>query len=389
LNSNILSPEIQKFITANLHVDLHKFLLKKSPFSEVSSLELAQQILGRQIAQKKFPFLLAENIIFPPHLNLEQASSEAAARYKQSFISGRNGIDLTGGMGIDSFFLSQNAESYYFTEPNKQLLEIVRHNFSVLGRKNINILNQTAENFLEQNRQQFDFIFLDPSRRDKNQNKKFFLNDLSPNLLEIESRLHEISEQVFVKLSPLLDLQHLIRQIEISEIHIVSIRNEAKEIIVKLSKTTNENPVVQCVNLETSQPDFSFSWQDEKNVENPQYGEPQSFLFLPNSSVLKAGAFKLTAQKFGLKKLHPDTHIYTSDKAFKGFCGRIFEVSEENFNPKKSMQKNFSIISRNYPMKAEEIKKKYRLAESENQYLFFVKTLKGLRCISAKIVSDS
>ncbi|MGM5629533.1 class I SAM-dependent methyltransferase [Apibacter raozihei] len=388
INQELLNKNVQKFITDNLRADLVSMRMKKSPFTGISSLELTQQIQGKKIAESKFPFLTKnDEIIYPPHLNLEQASSEITAKFKQTFISGKKGIDLTGGTGIDSLFLSQSSEIFYYVEPSKELLEITCHNFQKLNRNFIQSFNQTAENFLSENDEFFDFIYMDPSRRDFNKNKKFLLEDLIPNIIELQKDLISKSDQVYIKLSPLMDIQQTIEKINVSEIYLISVKNEMKELLVKLSKSDRKefNPTIHCVNLESNQPDFSFQWNDEKNSVTPIYSNPEQYLLFPNASIMKAGAFKLISHQFKLKKLESNTHIYTSNIKFENFPGRIFSIIDSNFNVKKSKIKTFNIICRNYPIKIEEIKNKYKLKEGGDKYLIFTQSLKKNLCILAEL----
>lgn len=367
--------EIQNYINANLNADLHSLLLKKSPFPEVSMQEIVQQIKGRQVAQKKFPFLLQDGIIFPPQLNLEQSSSEKTALYKSEILQGKKFIDLTSGFGIDSYYLSKNFKEITLVEQNKELLDIVKHNWSILGKK-AKFINEKLENFLTENNENFDVIYLDPARRDQNKNKVFLLEDLSPNILEIQDQLLYISEQVIIKLSPLIDLKYLISVLKnISKIEIIAVRNDVKEIVVFLSKNYSGEIMCNCVNLESGENDFSFEINAEKNAQ-AEYAEPQRFIYIPNNTILKAGIFNLISSEFNLKKLHPNTHLYTSVVKISDFPGRILEMKVIDSKEIKKKEQ-FNLISKNYPLKPEEIKKKYQLKDGGNQYLIFTQSKKG------------
>ena len=472
----ITAPEVQKYISENLNSDLTKLLLKKSPFPEVSMQEIAQQIKGKQIAAKKFPFLLKENIVFPPHLNLEQASSESTAKEKAENLYGGTFLDLTCGFGIDAYFLSQNFSEVTLLEQNKDLLEIVQHNWKTLGRE-ANFINENLEHFLEINEKQFDLIYLDPARRDKDHRKKFLLSDLSPNILEIQDKLLSISKKTMIKLSPLIDLKYLqtavksINEIEIiavknevkeivlhlipntenklkittknlstdepnfsfspeeesavtpefsdileylyipnnavlksgafnliskktmiklsplidlkylqsavksiDEIEIIAVKNEVKEIVLHLIPNTENKPKITTKNLSTDEPNFSFSPEEESAV-TPEFSDILEYLYIPNNAVLKSGAFNLISKKFRLKKLHPNTHLYTSDKAVD-FCGRVFKAKEISA---KEIKKGdmFNIISKNHPLSPEQIKTKYKLKNGGEHYLVFTQSKKG------------
>ena len=373
----ILRPEIQKYIQDNLHENLGRLLLKKSPFPEVSMQEIAQQIKGKQIAAKKFPFLLKENIVFPPHLNLEQASSESTAKEKANNLSGRAFLDLTCGFGIDAYFLSQNFSEVTLLEQNKDLLEIVQHNWKTLGRE-ANFINENLERFLEisEKEKQFDLIYLDPARRDKDHRKKFLLSDLSPNILEIQDKLLSISKKIMIKLSPLIDLKYLQSAVKsIDEIEIIAVKNEVKEIVLHLIPNTENKLKITTKNLNTEEPNFSFSPEEESAV-TPEFSDILEYLYIPNNAVLKSGAFNLVSKKFGLKKLHPNTHLYTSDKAVD-FCGRVFKVKEISAEEIKKGDA-FNIISKNHPLSPEQIKNKYKLKNGGEHYLIFTQSKKGM-----------
>ena len=375
MKKEILNPEIQKYINANLKVDLHSLLLKKSPFADVSMQEIVQQIKGKQVAQKKFPFLLKDEIVFPPQLNLEQSSSNQTAQYKANQLKGKKFIDLTSGFGIDAFYLSGNFEEVILVEQNAELIEIVEHNWAVLGRK-AQFVNEKLEEFLLQNKEEFNVVYLDPARRDQNKNKVFLLEDLSPNILEIQEKLLSISEKVIIKLSPLIDIKYLISNIKsISKIEIIAVRNDVKEVVVYLSKNYEGEVFCKCINLETNEKDFEFSIQEEKSA-IAHYAEPEGFVYIPNNSILKAGIFNLISEKFNLKKLHSNTHLYTSDQKVDDFPGRVLEM--EIIDAKQIKKKDqYNIISKNYPLKPEEIKKKYQLKDGGEQYLIFTQSKKG------------
>lgn len=375
MNKSILNKEVQNYINANLHSDLHSLLLKKSPFSDVSMVEIAEQIKGKQVAEKKFSFLLKENIVFPKQLSLEQSSSDKTAEYKANLIEGKSFIDLTSGFGIDAYFLSKNFNDVYLIEQNTELIKIVEHNWDVLGKK-ATFINQKLEDFLAENSKNFDVIYLDPARRDQNKNKVFLLEDLSPNILDIQDRLLSISKQVIIKLSPLIDIKYIISVLKnVVRIDIIAVKNEVKEIVAFLEPSFDEKIVCNCVNLESDEGLFSFNLGDEENAQ-AEFLEPQNYIYIPNNAILKAGIFSLVSSKFQLKKLHPNTHIYTSEHRLSNFPGRVLEMEVID---SKLIKKNsqFNIVSKNYPLKPEEIKKKYKLKDGGKDYLIFTQSKKG------------
>lgn len=372
---DIVKIEVQTYINDNLDVNLHQLLLKKSPFPDVSMPEIVQQIKGKQTAQKKFPFLLKDGIVFPPQLNLEQSSSEKTADYKSQILKGKKFIDLTSGFGIDAYYLSKNFEEITLVEQNQELLSIVEHNWGILERK-ATFINQNLEDFLQTNQEHFDVIYLDPARRDQNKNKVFLLEDLSPDILQIREKLLETADQVVVKLSPLIDLKYLISVVPgIFRIEIIGVKNDVKEVVIFLSNEQKEGITVNCINLESGESAFSFTFGEEENS-LVIYSEPEKFIYIPNNAILKAGVFNLISERFGLKKLHPNTHIYTSSEKINDFPGR--EIEMEVIESKQVSKKGqFNIISKNYPLKPEDIKKKYGLKDGGKDYLIFTQSKKG------------
>ena len=384
--SKLISSDIQNYINQNLNSDLTKLLLKKSPFPDVSMQEIVQQIKGSKTAEKKFPFLTKEGIVFPPNLNLEQASSQSTAEYKAQNLKGKSFLDLTCGFGIDAYFLSKNFDEVTLIEQNPELISIVESNWKTLGRK-AHFINKNLEEFLENLRQaqidnfnKFDVVYLDPARRDQQNKKKFLLEDLSPNLLEIQEKLHSITDKIIVKLSPLIDISYLISELKnITEIQIIAVRNEVKELVLIIENnqsTDNQQPTtIKCINLESNEPEFSFNFNDEKSAKS-EFSESSNFLYIPNNSILKAGAFNIISEKFGLKKLHPNTHFYTSEHNIENFPGRVLEIEKIEVKDLKKGEK-FNIVSKNYPLKPEEIKKKYKLNDGGNHYLIFTQSVYG------------
>ncbi|GIM49358.1 THUMP-like domain-containing protein [Capnocytophaga stomatis] len=376
----ILDRKIQDFITENLNINISDLLLKKPVFEGISNKYLAQQIIGRNTASKKFPFLNHPDILFPPQLNLEQASSQQTAEFKSVGMQGKRFLDLTCGLGIDAFFLSENFEEVHLVEQNPELLKLVQHNWLILGRK-ANFHQQSLHEFLEKNSEKFDLIFIDPARRDENNKKKFLLEELSPNLLEIQSALWKITDRILIKLSPLIDLKYLLSALSnIERIDIVAVKNEVKEVLVLQNQHKTDNKILcRCVNLGSNEPMFSFFFEDAENVAI-SFSAPKEYIYIPNNSLLKSGAFNLISKYFGLQKLHPNTHLYTSEQINLNFPGRILKSEVIST---KSIEKGgkYNIISKNHPLSADEIKKKYKLKDGGNKYLIFTQSNKGKEVI--------
>lgn len=381
----ILETKVQEFILANLNVNIPDLLLKRPVFEGISNKELAQQIIGRNVATKKFPFLTAEGILFPPQLNLEQASSQQTAEFKSVGLSGNRFLDLTCGLGIDAFFLSQNFQEVHLVEQNPELSKLVEHNWGVLGRK-ATFYQQNLEDFLLKNQKTFDVVFLDPARRDENNKKKFLLEDLSPNLLEIQDQLWQISDKILLKLSPLIDLKYLILSLpNVERIDIIAVKNEVKEVFVTQNKQKiTENIDCRCVNLDTEEPIFSFDFRDIDR-EKAIFSKVKEYLYIPNNALLKSGAFNLISTYFQLEKLHSNTHLYTSDQIIRNFPGRILKsevISAKNIEKGGK----YNVISKNYPLFADEIKKKYKIKDGGRDYLVFTQSVNGKEIIFGKSI---
>ena len=377
----LLKKEVQDFISANLETDLHALLLKKTPFPEVSIQDIARQVKGRKVAARKFPFLQKEGIIFPPNLNLEQASSQVTAHYKATNLQGKRFLDLTCGFGIDAWFLSSQFEEVTLVEQHTELLDTVKHNWGVLGRK-ATFINETLEKFLERNTQRFDTVYLDPARRDGKNNKKFLLGDLTPNLLEIQDQLLTISDRIIIKLSPLIDISYLRSVLRnVAKIEIIAVRNEVKELVVYLEAAKKKTKVV-CVNLESGEQDFDFN-PDEETSAVSVFSAPERYLYLPNSAVLKSGAFNLIAERFSLKKLHPNTHFYTAQDLQPEFPGRIMQVEVVDAKTIKKGEK-YNIVSKNHPLSPDEIRRKYKVLDGGSSYLIFTQSVAGKIILKSK-----
>lgn len=381
----LLSPLVQRYIEEHRDGNVQSLSLKSSPFPEMPMSLLVEQIKGYQTVKKKIPFLCKSGILFPPGLNLEQSSSQATAVYKSERLSGGTLLDLTCGFGIDAFFLSKNFREVTLVEQNEKLLDLVRHNWQVLDRK-AEFRSESLEYFLDKNRKKYDCIYLDPARRDSHKNKVFLLEDLSPNIIELQHHLKKIAPKVVTKLSPLIDLRYLLSVLESVEmIEVIAVKNEVKEVLVYQNfEHQTENPIGRAVNLETDEPIFEWEFIHHLTPEL-SYAEPQYYLYIPNNAILKSGAFAELADKFHLKKLHPNSHLFTAYEMYKGFPGRILKVQPIEAKMLKKGQL-YNIISKNYPLKPQDIKKKYKLKDGGDIYLVFTQTqtkkviLKGEKC---------
>lgn len=375
----ISSDVIQEYIFAHSDADEKKLLLQTRQILGLPTAVIAQQLAIRRKAESKLPsFYQTKGIVYPPTLNWEQCSSEATANLKAEII-GREidnrkikVADLTGGFGIDSYFISKKAESLDFIEPDTALLNIAIYNHHRLGCTNLQYHSTDAAGFLDHPKKKYDLIYLDPSRRDASSKKVFRLADCRPDITGLLPRLLKFTEFVLIKTSPLLDIhQGLCELTSVKKIIVISVNNECKELLFLLQKGFSEDPFIDTYNInkfgDTKQ-FLSFTFNEEKNTES-DFGEPQTYLYEPNASILKAGAFKFAGRKFGLQKLHVNTHFYTSTRLEKDFPGRIFEINLIAFDPESLPGMKANVIVRNYPLTAEELKKKLKLSDGGENYV--------------------
>ncbi|MFV0152399.1 RsmD family RNA methyltransferase [Empedobacter falsenii] len=388
MNQNILTQEFQDYLKIIEQEDFKSIGLKKSLFDGISSAEIAQQLKGIQVAKHKFPTLYStKNIYFPPSINLEQASSEAAANYKSSLVKGKTLIDLTAGFGIDTMAFAKNFEKVYHIEQNPELSEIVQHNAQILA-PNLETYTGTFQSFFETNPEsKFDVIYLDPARRNSS-GRKFILEDLEPNILEWMPTFFEKSNKIIIKLSPLLDITSTLQQIDsISEIHIVALKNEVKDFLLIIDKNcSTKNPLIKAINLESNQPEFSFNFEDEYNS-NANFGTVQQYIYEPNVAILKTGAFKLLSEKFNLHKLHQNTHLYTSNELLNEFPGKIYSVEKHINHPKKEIIKSkANLLVKNYNQAIDIVKKKFKITDGGETTLIFTQSIYGFHILKTSRV---
>ena len=380
------------FIEKHLKDDVRQLALQKFP-GDVDKMLVLNQIEARQLLSKKVP-LWASNpdLLFPKHISIEQCSSELTAKYKASIISGGDTfVDLTGGLGIDSYFLSEKFKTSYYVENQKELCDLAEHNFEVLGRK-ITVVNSDAETFLNNYRDtKFcvspGLIFIDPARRDIYNRKMVSLHDCSPDVVDLQNILLKNSKNILIKSSPMLDISLITNELQnISEIHIVSVKNECKEILIKIEPGFDGEIKYYCVDLNPvgtrhalSPQDamvFQFVESDEKSAIPSFSSAVKKYLYEPNASLMKSGAFKLISQRFAVEKLHVNSHLYTSDNLISDFPGRIFEVvgfAPFNKKIKKELLNDIteaSVATRNFPLNANELRKALNLKESDKKFVF-------------------
>lgn len=395
MNKLILNTGVQKFIRDNWNTDIMSVLLKNPFFEGISNKELAQQLEARKKCKKKLPTWFGSPLIYYPNkLNIEQTSSEITARYKSEIVAGKSLVDATGGFGVDSFFFSQKFKQVFHCEIDAELSQIAAHNFKVLGGKNIKTIPADGMDFSKDSQIGFDWIYLDPSRRNESQGKVFQLSDCLPNIPEERELLFGKSDNILIKTSPLLDFSIGISELRfVKEIHVVAVNNEVKELLWVLRLAYSGKITVKTINFaKTGAETFDFPISEERKAV-AMFSPPLSYIYEPNVAILKSGAFKMVGNRYGLKKLHEHTHLYTSD-TLMDFPGRRFKVEEVVPYTKKDMKRlgigKANISTRNFKESVVGIRKKFKIGDGGDSFLFFVTDCEDskvlLRCLKAKAV---
>ena len=375
MNFDILNEEVQQFISDNLKSEITKLILKGSPFASISIQELANQILAKQKSTKKLPtWFSLDNIYYPEKISIEQTSSETTANYKSKIISGDTIIDITGGFGVDCYYFSKQFKKVIHCEINEELSTIVKHNYKQLHIKNIDTYCGNGLDYLKENNTTFDCIYIDPSRRDEVKGKVFMLKDCQPNIAPKIDFFFTKSNQILIKVSPILDLKNTIRELQnVKEIHIVALNNEVKEVLFLLEKNYTNTIQIKTINIvKTENQYFDFDFNEEVGS---TYSEPLCYLYEPNVAILKSGGFHQISKKLNLNKLHQHSHLYTSETLID-FPGRVFKIEHVISYDKKKLKKllpnnKANITTRNFPKTVAQIRKETKVKEGGNTYIFF------------------
>lgn len=397
----IISAETRKFIKEHINEDVRQLALKAQRYPSVDMNEAVTQISGHQIAEKKIPsWADKEDIIYPRHLSMEQCSSEQTAIYKSNLVNGNTFADITAGFGVDCSFISRKFKKAYYVERQEYLCKIAEHNFKTLGLEHIEIHNTDGIEFLK-SMEKVDCLFLDPARRNANGAKTVLISECEPDVISLEELLVEKGETVMIKLSPMLDIFSTIRDLKfINSIHIISVNNECKELILILKSIGNQynikekNITISCeqvVNNSQSQ-HLEFTIEEEKNAICSLTNKVGEYLYEPGAAILKAGAYKILSERYKVDKLHPNSHLYTSEN-ITDFPGRRFKVTGVSTFSKKELKEllkdvdKANLTVRNFPSTVAELRKKLKLKEGGEIYLFATTLNSGekilIKCLKA------
>lgn len=376
MKSALLNPDVQDFINSKVDIAIAKLAFEKNPFTDVLWADILNQISCKSKAKTKLPtFFGCKNIVYPSKVSMEQTSSEKTASYKAEIISGNSIIDLTGGFGADDFYFAKRFKTVFYCEMNFDLYNIVKHNFEQLASTNINCFFGDSLEILKKIDQKFDWIYIDPSRRNDEKGKVFMLNDCEPNVPKNIDFYFEKSANIFIKTAPLLDISAGIRElIHVKEIHVVAIENEVKELLWILNKNYEVHIKIKTINFSRDKMQkFEFDFENKNQFSN--FGLPQKYLYEPNAAIMKSGGFDAISAQFELLKLHQNTHLYTSLFLIE-FPGRVFEILEKLEYNKPNIAKHLknkqaNITTRNFVETVAQIRDKWKIKDGGNNYCFF------------------
>lgn len=375
MNRTLLHKDVQEFLEENYREEVSKMLFKGSPFPDVDARELGVQLTGKRKAEKKLPtWFKTRGILYPPTLNLEQTSSETTAAYKASLMQGKVVIDVTGGFGIDSYFFSKRFKKVIHCELNEELSEVAGHNFKVLGAENIQTFQGDGIQIIVNSSEIFDWIYIDPSRRDDAGGRVFQLSDCLPNVPEYLDLLLQKSDNILIKTSPLLDLKAGLRELKnVDEIHVIAVENDVKELLWIIRKEPSEKIRIKTINFRKKGDQVYENFMGEQMVVD--LSPPLSYLYEPNAAVMKSGLFEAVGADFSLLKLHPNSHLYTSNE-LKDFPGRRFRIIQMLPFKKRKLKAALGfdkahISTRNFPESVATLRKQLKLKDGGDHYLFF------------------
>lgn len=371
----LLQKEIQFFITQNIGKKSSALALQKNPFPAVDFKLIINQIEAKSKAKDKLPtWFHTPNIIFPSKIAIEQTSSETTAKYKATLVSGESVLDATGGFGIDDYYFAKKIKKVLHCELNNELSSIVNHNFKTLKIENIDCIAVDSSEILSTLNQQFDYIYIDPSRRNDQKGKVFMLKDCLPNVPDLQDFYFKFTSNILIKTAPILDITSGLTELKnVKNIHIVAVDNEVKELLWEIEKNYYKSISVKTVNFNKSTSElFEFQLNNQAFT---NYGLPQKYLYEPNSAIMKSGGFNEVSNQYNLVKLQVNSHLYTSNNLIN-FPGRIFEIMQNipySKNEMKSTLQNSkaNITTRNFPDTVENIRKKWKINDGGATYCFF------------------
>ena len=376
----------RRYVAAHLHDDPAHLALQARRHPGLPVPELVRQIQARQKARAKLP-TWADNadLIFPPALSVEQASSARTAAFKADLVEGQRLADLTGGFGADTVHFATRVAQVDYVERDPKLAGIMAYNLAQLGIPNVTVHAEDAVAFLRSTPHHYDWLYLDPARRDTAARKIFLLRDCEPDVVKLLPLLLHKADKVLLKTSPMLDIEHAVLGLgHVRRLWVLAVDNEVKEVLYELGQEPAVDPERYALNLrrDGSQQEFRLNRAREARA-TPRYAEAQQFLYEPNAAVLKAGAFRSIGTAFELLKLHQHSHLYTSDVLRTDFPGRIFRVlaTEKADGPTLKAylgpEARAHVTTRNFPDSVADFRRRTGIREGGEIYLFATTDLRG------------
>lgn len=379
---------MRDFIREHRHDDVRQLALQAARYPDIDMQQALQQIAGWQTACTKLPeWAATEGIIYPPRLSMEQCSSEATAKYKAKVLDPTSSsfIDLTGGFGVDFSYMARGFQKAVYVERLPHLCEAARHNFQLLGLENAEVVCGDGVEYLKNLPSPFHLpstltIYLDPARRDENGKKTYAISDCTPDVVALKDLLLEKAGRVMIKLSPMLDWHKAVDDLgEVVEVHIVSVDNECKELLLVLAKNPAGPLRVVCANIrhdaETELFEFSPTSNSPATPFSPALRE-RDFLYEPNASIMKAGCFTEVAGRFRVQPTGSNSHLFLSPQFIPDFPGRKFQIEKVTSMNKKELKRAIggltkaNITIRNFPLSVAELRKRLKLADGGDTYIF-------------------
>lgn len=401
----IMNDETREFVAMHRNEDVRELALKAKRVEGLDLPLALDQIAGWQIARKKLPqWASCEGIVYPPHISMEQCSSQFTAQYKSeiaqtllapaatvrarvsdsgesdTLVAKRAMVDLTGGFGVDFSYLARGFSQATYVERQRHLCDLAEHNMAALGLDQARIVCGDGVEYLRQ-MGPVDFIYLDPARRDEHGSRTYAIEDCTPNVLELRDLLLAKSQYTLVKLSPMLDWRKVVADFDgtVREVHIVATGNECKELLLVLGQQVHEEPSaprVFCVN-DNQRIDYdSAAYTQGLRIGGKPLPEAKNYLYEPNASIMKAGCFDLVEERFGVTQVGPSSHLFVSATPVADFPGRGFAIEAIGGMNKKDIKrllngtKQANIAVRNFPLTAPQLRKKLKLADGGPVYLF-------------------
>ncbi len=374
-----------RLIRENRGREPHDVALRVRRSDTVRPWYVAEQVDGwRRLSGKVPSWAACEGLYFPFPVALQQCSSEAVARWRASLVVGDSLLDLTGGLGVDCYFMGRGLRRVTYVDADERAVRAARHNYGVLGADNVEFVCSRAEDYLEAMGGKVGTIFIDPSRRTEGGGRVFRIGDCQPDVGAIGGRMMEMADNVVVKLSPLLDVQMVARELRgVRDVYAVGAGGECKDLIVRMCAEWTGEPLLHAVHVDGDGrgEDFAFRMSEESGVEVRICDDIGKWLYEPSAEMMKMGAYGLVCARYGVEAVGRGTHIYTGDEEVTGFPGRrlrvvgVWDFSKRGLGEvRRVVSGGASVAVRNFPLSAEALRGRLKVGESSRVFVY------GVRC---------